>query len=330
MISEDPQFYVQGVLNGDRRLIAKAITLIESSLAAHQRLAQTIIDLLLPYSGKAIRLGITGVPGVGKSTFIESLGTMLVKKGHRVAVLAVDPSSKRSGGSVLADKTRMEKLAVEPRAFIRPSPSGGTLGGVARKTRETMILCEAAGFDVIIVETVGVGQSETAVASMVDFFLVLMIAGAGDELQGIKKGILELADAVAVNKADGDNIERAEFARKQYETALHFLAPSSPNWTPPVLTCSALEMIDIDVIWENVIKHHTIFTKTGELKANRKKQAVDWMWSLVKEGLKDRFYQNPEVKKNLPETIREVENGTTASTIAANRLLDLLDNKPSN
>ena len=330
MISEDPQFYVQGVLNGDRRLIAKAITLIESSLAAHQRLAQTIIDLLLPYSGKAIRLGITGVPGVGKSTFIESLGTMLVKKGHRVAVLAVDPSSKRSGGSVLADKTRMEKLAVEPRAFIRPSPSGGTLGGVARKTRETMILCEAAGFDVIIVETVGVGQSETAVASMVDFFLVLMIAGAGDELQGIKKGILELADAVAVNKADGDNIERAEFARKQYETALHFLAPSSPNWTPPVMTCSALEMIDIDVIWKNVTKHHTIFTNTGELKANREKQAVDWMWSLVKEGLKDRFYQNPEVKKNLPETIREVENGTTASTIAANRLLDLLDNKPSN
>jgi LAO/AO transport system kinase len=330
MILEDPQFYVQGVLNGDRRLIAKTITLIESSLSAHRQLAQTIIDLLLPYSGKAIRLGITGVPGVGKSTFIESLGTMLVKKGHRVAVLAVDPSSKRSGGSVLADKTRMEKLAVEQRAFIRPSPSGGTLGGVARKTRETMILCEAAGFDIIIVETVGVGQSETAVASMVDFFLVLMIAGAGDELKGIKKGILELADAVAVNKADGDNIERAEFARKQYETALHFLAPSSPNWTPPVLTCSALEMIDIDVIWENVIKHHTIFTDTGELKANRKKQAVDWMWSLIKEGLKDRFYQNPEVKKNLPETIREVENGTVASTIAAGRLLNLLDNKASN
>ncbi|MGB2688716.1 MAG: methylmalonyl Co-A mutase-associated GTPase MeaB [Desulfobacterales bacterium] len=329
MISEDPQFYVQGVLNGDRRLIAKTITVIESSLPAHQRLAQTIVDLLLPYAGKAIRLGITGVPGVGKSTFIESLGTMLVKKkGHRVAVLAVDPSSKRSGGSVLADKTRMEKLAVEERAFIRPSPSGGTLGGVARKTRETMIVCEAAGFDVIIVETVGVGQSETTVASMVDFFLVLMIAGAGDELQGIKKGILELADAVAVNKADGDNVEKAEFARKQYETALHFLAPSSPNWTPPVLTCSALEMIDIDVIWESVLKYHRTFTNTGELKANRKKQAVDWMWSLVKEGLKDRFYQNPEVKINLPETIKEVENGTIASTIAASRLLNLLDDKP--
>jgi len=330
MISEDPQFYVQGVLNGDRRLLAKTITVIESSLLAHQKLARTIIDLLLPYAGKAIRLGITGVPGVGKSTFIESLGTMLVKKGHRVAVLAVDPSSKRSGGSVLADKTRMEKLAVEERAFIRPSPSGGTLGGVARKTRETMIVCEAAGFDVVIVETVGVGQSETTVASMVDFFLVLMIAGAGDELQGIKKGILELADAVAVNKADGDNVERAEFARKQYETALHFLAPSSPNWTPPVLTCSALEMIDIDVIWETVLKHHRTFTQTGELKANREKQAVDWMWSLVKEGLKDRFYQNPDVKKVLPETIKEIENGTIASTVAASRLLHLLDNKASN
>lgn len=329
MISEDPQFYVQGVLNGDRRLIAKTITVIESSLPTHQRLAHTIIDLLLPYAGKAVRLGITGVPGVGKSTFIESLGTMLVKNGHRVAVLAVDPSSKRSGGSVLADKTRMEKLAIEKRAFIRPSPSGGTLGGVARKTRETMIVCEAAGFDVIIVETVGVGQSETAVASMVDFFLVLMIAGAGDELQGIKKGILELADAVAVNKADGNNIERAEVARTQYETALHFLAPSSPNWTPPVLTCSALEMTDIDVIWETVLKHHKIFTQTGELKANRKKQAVDWMWSLVKEGLKDRFYQHPEVKTTLPETIKEVENGTIASTIAASRLLDLLEKRTS-
>lgn len=327
MISVDPQFYVQGVLKCDRRVVAKTITLIESSLAAHQDLARTIIDLLLPYAGKAIRLGITGAPGVGKSTFIESLGTMLVKKGHRVAVLAVDPSSKRSGGSVLADKTRMEKLAVEERAFVRPSPSGGTLGGVARKTRETMILCEAAGFDVIIVETVGVGQSETAVASMVDFFLVLIIAGAGDELQGMKKGILELADAVAVNKADGDNVERAEFARNQYETALHFLAPSSPNWTPPVLSCSALEMIDIDVIWETVLKHHRKFKQTGELDANRKKQAVDWMWSLVKEGYRKRFYQNPEVRKLLPEILKEVENGKTASTVAASRLLHLLESK---
>jgi LAO/AO transport system kinase len=327
MISVDPQFYAQGVLNGDRRLLAKTITVIESSHPAHQELAHGIVNLLLPYSGKAIRLGITGVPGVGKSTFIENLGTMLLNEEYRVAVLAVDPSSKRSGGSVLADKTRMEKLAKDKRAFIRPSPSGGTLGGVARKTRETMIVCEAAGFDVIIVETVGVGQSETAVASMVDFFLVLMIAGAGDELQGIKKGILELADAVVVNKADGNNIERAEFARKQYETALHFLSPASPNWSPPVLTCSALEMIDIDVIWKTVLEHHGKFLKTGELKANRKKQAVDWMWFLVEEGLKNRFYQNPEFKKILPETIKDVENGIIASTIAANRLLCLFDNR---
>ncbi len=327
MISEDPQFYAQGVLNGDRRLLAKTITVIESSLSAHQKLASAIVDFLLPYTGKAIRLGITGVPGVGKSTFIESLGTMLVKEGHRVAVLAVDPSSKRSGGSVLADKTRMERLAVDKRAFIRPSPSGGTLGGVARKTRETMIICEAAGFDVIIVETVGVGQSETTVASMVDFFLVLMIAGAGDELQGIKKGILELADAVVVNKADGDNIERTEYARKQYETALHFLAPASSNWTPPVLTCSALEMVDIDVIWETVLAHHRKFIQTGELQANRKRQAVDWMWFLVEEGLRDHFYRKPEFKKILPETLKEVENGTIASTVAANRLLGLLENR---
>ncbi len=326
MIVDDPQYYVQGVLEFNRRVLAKTITLIESSLLAHQEMARTIIDLLLPYTGKAVRLGITGVPGVGKSTFIESLGTMLVKKGHRVAVLAVDPSSKRSGGSVLADKTRMEKLSVEEKAFIRPSPSGGTLGGVARKTRETMIVCEAAGFDVMIVETVGVGQSETTVASMVDFFLVLMIAGAGDELQGIKKGILELADAVAVNKADGDNVEKAELARKQYETALHFLAPSSPNWTPPVQTCSAMEMSGIDVIWDAVLEHRRKFIATGELEANRKKQAVDWMWSLVKEGLKERFYQNPDVKKMLPRMLKEVENGKTASTIAASKLLFLLDN----
>jgi len=326
MISDDPQYYFQGVLEGNRRTLAKTITLTESSHRSHQALARKVVDLLLPHSGKSVRLGITGVPGVGKSTFIESLGTMLVKKGHRVAVLAVDPSSKRSGGSVLADKTRMEKLAVEAQAFIRPSPSGGTLGGVARKTRESMIVCEAAGFDVMIVETVGVGQSETTVASMVDFFLVLMIAGAGDELQGIKKGILELADAVAVNKADGDNVEKAELARKQYETALHFLAPSSPNWTPPVLTCSALKMMGIHEIWEMVLNHRKKFMASGELEANRKKQAVDWMWSLVKEGLKERFYKNPDVNRMLPKILKEVENGTTAATIAASKLLFFLDN----
>jgi LAO/AO transport system kinase len=325
VISDDPQSYIQGVLARDRRVLAKTITLIESSLPAHQEMARKIIDRLAPYAGKAVRLGITGVPGVGKSTFIESLGTMLGRKGHQVAVLAVDPSSKRSGGSVLADKTRMEKLAVEKSAFIRPSPSGDTLGGVARKTKETMMVCEAAGFDVMIVETVGVGQSETAVASMVDFFLVLMIAGAGDELQGIKKGILELADAVVVNKADRDNIKKTEFARKQYESVLRFLAPSSPTWTPPVMTCSALEMVGIEKIWEVVLDHRKRLLATGELEANRKRQAVDWLWSLIKEGLKERFYQNPDVKKMLPKIAKEVENGTTASALAANRLLFFLD-----
>lgn len=317
------QYYIQGALKRDRVVLAKTITLIESSLAFHQDLARTIIDSLLPYTGKAVRLGITGVPGAGKSTFIESLGMTLVKKGSQVAVLAVDPSSTRSGGSILADKTRMERLSVEKRAFIRPSPSGGTLGGVARKTRETMLICEAAGFDVIIVETVGVGQSETAVASMVDFFLVLMLAGAGDELQGIKKGVSELADAIAINKADHDNIEKAKRAKKEYETALHLLSPASPTWTPPVLTCSALEMTGIDEIWETVLNHRQSLIATGELEAKRKKQAVDWMWSLLEEGLKERFYNNPDVKRMLPEMKREVEKGIIAPANAAQKLLNL-------
>ena len=326
MKSADPYDYVQGVLDGDRRALAKTITLIESSLPAHREMAGMVIDKLLPYSGKAVRLGITGVPGAGKSTFIESLGMMLIDQEHRVAVLAVDPSSKRSGGSVLADKTRMEKLSVQERAFIRPSPSGGTLGGVARKTRETMIVCEAAGFDVMIVETVGVGQSETTVASMVDFFLVLMIAGAGDELQGIKKGILELADAVAVNKADGSNVEKAELARKQYENALHFLTPASLSWTPPVLSCSALEMTRIDVIWEAVLDHEKKLRNTGELEEKRQKQALDWMWALVEEGLMLRFYKNKEVVRQLSKVTRAVKSGRTAPTVAASKLLFSLDN----
>ena len=316
------EYYIQGVLEHDRLALAKTITLIESSLPAHQDLARIIVDDLLPYTGKAVRLGITGVPGAGKSTFIESLGMTLVKKELSVAVLAVDPSSQRSGGSILADKTRMEKLSVEERAFIRPSPSGGALGGVAGKTRETMLVCEAAGFDVIIVETVGVGQSETAVASMVDFFLVLMLAGAGDEIQGMKKGISELADAVVINKADGDNIEKVEKARKEFETALHFLIPSSPTWTPPVLTCSALEMRGIDEIWKTVLLHRKKFADTGELEAKRKKQAVDWMWSLLEEGLKQRFYNNPDVKRELPRMKRDVEKGVITPTNAACRLLE--------
>jgi LAO/AO transport system kinase len=323
----DPQTYIDGVLSGDRRVLSKAITLIESALASHQEAARRMLNGLLPRTGAAVRLGITGVPGVGKSTFIESFGTMLVREGHRVAVLAVDPSSARSGGSVMADKTRMEKLSVEPRAFIRPSPSGGTLGGVARKTRETMLVCEAAGYDVILVETVGVGQSETTVASMVDFFLVLLLAGAGDELQGLKKGILELADALAINKADGANLGAARKAAKVFELALHLLQPASPRWTPPVLTCSAREMTGIDTIWQTVLKHRAVFSASHELEEKRRRQAADWMWSLVDEGLKERFIRQPDIKKHLPRTLREVERGTLAPTAAAEKLLFLLDNK---
>jgi LAO/AO transport system kinase len=326
MNPSDPQFYIDGVLNRERRIVSKAITTIESSLPAHQKMARKIIDSLLPHTGKAVRLGITGVPGVGKSSFIESLGMALVKDNHRVAVLAVDPSSNRSGGSVMADKTRMEKLSAESQAFIRPSPSGGALGGVARKTRESMLICEAAGYDVIIVETVGVGQSESTVASMVDFFLVLMLAGAGDELQGIKKGILELADAIAITKADGDNVAKAKKAAGVYQNALHFLRPSSPVWTPPVLTCSALEQAGIAEIWRTVLLHREKLTETGELKLRRRQQALNWMWSLIEEGLKDRFSQNVEVKKHLPGLTRAVEKGITAPTIAAEELLFFLDN----
>ena len=326
MITKDPQFYIQGVLDHNRRILSKTITLIESTLPVHQDIARIVVDRLLPYTGKSVRLGITGVPGVGKSTFIESLGIMLVQKGHRVAVLAVDPSSSRSGGSVMADKTRMERLAVEENAFIRPSPSGGTLGGVARKTRETMMICEAAGFDVLIIETVGVGQSETTVKSMVDFFLVLMLAGAGDEIQGIKRGVLELADGVAINKADEDNIKKAAEARREYERALRLLKPASPTWSPPVMTCSALTLDGIGEIWETVLKHRERLTGTGELQENRKKQAVDWMWALVEDGLKERFHHHPEVKTRLPRLIRAVESGETAPALAASELLGVMEN----
>jgi len=327
MIIEDAGYYIDGVLEGNRRVIAKTITLVESSLTAHQELAKKIIDTLLPYSGRAVRIGITGVPGVGKSAFIESFGMMLLKDEHRIAVLAVDPSSKKSGGSVMGDKTRMERLSVEETAFIRPSPSGGTLGGVARKTRETMIVCEAAGFDVMVVETVGVGQSETTVASMVDFFLVLMLSGAGDELQGIKKGVLELADAIAITKADGDNIEKAKRARKEYETALHLINPSSSNWSPPVVTCSALKLEGVENIWDIVLNHREKLKSTGEFEENRKSQSIEWMWSLVEEGLKDQFYKNPDVKKMLPKISEEVEKGRTAPTAAAYKLLSVFSDK---
>jgi LAO/AO transport system kinase len=327
MSEHKASYYIDGVLHGDKRVLARAITLIESARPDHQQLAADVLDALLDHTGNATRLGLTGVPGAGKSTFIESLGMYLVNRGQRVAVLAVDPSSSRSGGSVLADKTRMELLSTSPQAFIRPSPSGGTLGGVARKTRESMLLCEAAGFEVIIVETVGVGQSETAVASMVDFFMVLMIAGAGDELQGIKKGLLELADGIVVNKADGDNIARAEEARKTYENAIHLLSPASPNWTVPVLTCSSMESKGIDRIWDIITTHKKKLSATGELQAKRKEQATDWMWALIEEGLKLRFHHNRRVVHHLPAVIEAVEQGRLAPLAAAKKLLFLLDNQ---
>jgi len=326
MAEQGIDYYVQGVIGGNRLVMAKTITLIESILPEHQETAQAVLDALLPHTGKAVRLGITGVPGAGKSTFIESFGTMLTEKGHRVAVLAVDPSSPRTGGSILADKTRMEKLSVNERAFIRPSPSGGTLGGVARKTRETMMICEAAGYDVILVETVGVGQSEVAVASMVDFFLVLMIAGAGDELQGIKKGVLELADAIAVNKADGDNVERAKLARAQYETAMHLLSPPSPDWSTPVLLCSSLTGAGLEEIWDVVLKHRRIMNDKGELERKRSEQSRLWMWALVKEGLEAWFARNAQVVNLLPLIEKEVVDGKITATSGAARILSFLQN----
>ncbi len=312
----------EGVLSGDRRSLSKAITLIESVLPRHQDNARALVDVLLPYSGNSIRLGVTGVPGVGKSTFIESLGLELTARNHKVAVLAVDPSSRRSGGSILGDKTRMTHLSAHPNAFIRPSPSAGTLGGVAARTRETMIVCEAAGFDVVVVETVGVGQSETAVASMVDFFLLLMLAGAGDELQGIKRGIMELADAIAINKADGDNVEHASKARKDYENALHYLAPSSAVWRPVVHTVSSVENIGIGDVWNSVLEHRKRFESAGELSVKRQRQALDWMRDMVAEELKRQFLGNVGVKSLLPELEQAVASGMLSPGSAVKKLFN--------
>ncbi len=320
-----PDEIIKGVRQCNRRILAKTITLMESLRPDHRQTARQVLDGLLPFAGKAIRIGITGVPGVGKSTFIESFGLQLIEKGHKVAVLAVDPSSTRSGGSILADKTRMEKLSHHPDAFVRPSPSGGTLGGVAARTREVILICEAAGFDVVLIETVGVGQSETAVAAMADFFLVLMLAGAGDEIQGIKKGVLELADALVINKADGDNIHRAEKAQKELQAAMHLLRPASMNWSPPVLTCSAAKNKGLDAVWETIVTHRKTLEKSGELAAKRRRQAVDWMWALVDEGLKERLYSHPAVQSNLPRIETAVAQGEIEAVLAAQKVLALLE-----
>lgn len=315
--------YVEGILSGDRMRLARAISLVESSNPGHQKLAQQLLIRIAPKTGHAHRIGITGVPGVGKSTFIESFGTLLIQKGHKVAVLAVDPSSSRSGGSILGDKTRMETLANNPEAYIRPSPSSGRLGGVTRTTRETMLVMEAAGFDVVLVETVGAGQNETVVADMTDFFLVLMLPGAGDELQGIKKGILELADLIAVNKCEGDNEQKAEAARQHYANALHIMSPSSPNWRPPVLKISGLTGLGLTDLWGSIEEHHKIFKQSGELEAVRRRQRIKWMWNLIEDKLMDAMKTHPAVKANLPEVTRGVEHGDITVPLAALKLLEL-------
>jgi LAO/AO transport system kinase len=310
-----------GVQRADRAAIGRAITLIESNRADHREQAQALLTELLPHTGNAHRVGITGVPGVGKSTFIEALGSNLTADGHQVAVLTVDPTSSRTGGSILGDKTRMPRLSIDPAAFIRPSPSSGELGGVARMTRETMLVCEAAGYDVVLVETVGVGQSETVVADMVDFFLVLMLPGAGDELQGIKKGILELADMIAVNKADGDNKTRAELAAQQYQMALHMMIQASEHWTPPVTTCSGLTNDGLDTLWAQIEQHRALLSAVGELKARREHQRVKWMWSMVDDRLLASLRSHPEVTRILPETEAAVRSERTTPVRAVEDLL---------
>jgi LAO/AO transport system kinase len=310
--------YVQGVRAGDRAVLARAITLVESEHPRHAALAQEVLTRLLPHTGGSRRVGISGVPGVGKSTFIDALGMHLVGQGHRVAVLAIDPSSTVSGGSILGDKTRMARLSREPSAYIRPSPSSGTLGGVARKTRETLLLCEAAGFDVVLVETVGVGQSETVVAELVDFYVVLMLAGAGDELQGIKRGILEVADLVAINKADGDNAPRAERARAEYRAALHLMRPGSE---PVVTTCSALEGTGIPQLWDAVTAQVARRDASGALTRRRKEQQVGWMWAMVHDGLRAALRAHPGVASLVPTLERDVREGRATPTSAALRVL---------
>ncbi len=309
---------------GSRSALARAITLIESRRADHQAAARDLVQALLPSTGKAVRVGITGSPGVGKSTTIDALGTYLIEQGHKVAVLAVDPSSARTGGSILGDKTRMARLSASDQAYIRPSPSSGTLGGVAAKTREAMLLCEAAGFDVILVETVGIGQSETAVCDMTDFFLALMLPGAGDELQGIKKGLVELADMVAINKADGDNLKRAQHAAADYRNALHILAPRSEHWHPPVVTYSALTGKGIAELWQKVLDHRSAMNASGDFAARRREQQVKWMWSMLEQRMLARLRADASTRARVKRIENEVADGRLTPAVAAGQILELL------
>ncbi|MBH0237069.1 methylmalonyl Co-A mutase-associated GTPase MeaB [Methylobrevis albus] len=314
----------RGIRAGDRAMLARAITLVESRKPAHQALARELLQELLAETGGALRVGITGVPGVGKSTTIDQIGSNLTAAGHKVAVLAVDPSSSRTGGSILGDKTRMARLAVDRNAYVRPSPSAGTLGGVAAKTRETMLLCEAAGFDVVLVETVGVGQSETTVAEMVDFFLVLMLPGAGDELQGIKKGVLEIADMIAVNKADGDGAMRARAAASEYRAALHILAPASPDWSPPVITVSGLANEGLDALWAEIERYRDVTQKTGRFAAKRQAQQVHWMREMIFDRFHERLARDPAIRSAVAEREGAVKAGRMAASLAAAEIAEML------
>lgn len=315
--------YVEGILEGNRTILSRAITLIESTKSEHQDLAQEIIEKCLPKTGDSIRIGITGVPGVGKSTFIETLGNLITGKGRKLAVLAIDPSSTKTRGSILGDKTRMETLANNPDAFIRPSPTAGSLGGVARKTRETIYLCEAAGYDTIFIETVGVGQSETAVHSMVDFFLLLMLAGAGDELQGIKRGIMEMADAIAINKTDESPEKSVQQAVREYKNALHLYPPSESGWEPKVTTCSALNNKGVEDIWDLILDYISVTRENGYFDDQRNRQAKHWMYETINNRLQDAFYNDPGIKKELKSIEEKVLNGEISSFKAAQKLLDL-------
>lgn len=321
-----PDEYVEGILKGNITILSQAVTLVESSKHEHLQLAQEILEKCLPFAGKSMRVGITGVPGAGKSTSIDAFGMHLLKQGHKLAVLAIDPSSERSKGSILGDKTRMEALSREKDAFIRPSPAAGSLGGVARKTRETIILCEAAGFDTIFVETVGVGQSETAVHSMVDFFLLIQLAGTGDELQGIKRGIMEMADGIIINKADGDNVEKAQLAATQFRNALHLFPPSESGWAPKVLTYSGYYHLGIKEIWDMVDEYRTFTLQNGYFEQKRREQAKYWMYESINDTLRDTFYRNPAVNAQLGLTERQVLDNEITPFIAAKRMLDLFLN----
>jgi len=320
-----PDDYVDGILAGNRMILARAITMVESNAPKHFALSQELVQRLLPYSGNSVRVGITGVPGAGKSTFIEALGCNLCRQGKKVAVLAVDPSSSLSKGSILGDKTRMENLAKEANAFIRPSPSGGTLGGVTRKSRETILLCEAAGYDTILLETVGVGQSETAVRSMVDFFLVLVITGAGDDLQGIKKGIIELADAILVNKADGDNQQKAMITRADYNQILHYLRPATEGWITKAYSCSSLTGEGIEEIWQVILLFIDEMQKNGQLQVKRQQQTLAWVIQMAEEHIRNTISQNPRVKAQMTQLEQQLLAGNSSATLAAQSLIAVIE-----